>query len=137
VEYQWEDFWESNLSLFRKFHIILNTCVAVFLWIIVKDGYVGLAISIITTLILLAYWFICITTGLSYAEDDSSWTDSFGHVFRKHFWYWFWIYPNLALTELFVRQVKKNGTTSYRVTAFSWLVFIGLFLHILLNPYLD
>lgn len=137
VEYQWADFWESNIQLFRNLFIILNACVAVFLWVIVHDSRIGITVSCFSIFVLFAYWFVCVTTGIHAAEEDTSWTNSYGQVFREHFWYWFWVYPNFALTELFIQQVAKNGQSTYHVTAISWLVFIGLFIHILINPFVD
>lgn len=135
--YEWEDFWISNLGIFRGLVYLLNVAPVVFLWLIAKDSCVGDLISLVVAGSVFVFCFICLTTGYHNAETYEGDYPTYWQIFREEFWKFFWVYPNRDLTKLFFEHVKKNGQSSYRFIAISWLIYIGLFFHILINPFLD
>lgn len=137
-EYQWKDLWQENIGVFSGIELVLNSSIALIFWILLKDSFIGIALSFILTYFTI--FFFCLGfSGMSIVKIyRRPLKDPFRFWQSKSIftlWLAFSYLPIEYCIGIFTKQVKKYGKGSKPFVLVELAIVAGLFLHILFNPF--
>lgn len=131
TEYQWIDFWQENIRIFRGVELILNSLIILLLWIISKD-FLGTSIFFLMIVVLLVYAVLCVMAAYNNAKSSDGFFNAC-LVMVEDFFHLFFALPMDFVMDYFFDQLDEDFTA----TVISWTIYLGTLTHVLINPFID